>query len=183
MKRKIPIIILLVASFLVPVIFATAQSAEANVSLVKASNFNFANPNTDFSYTITVTNNSLVPLRDIVVTDTWPTIFKLNGQDGGFVAWPITLINPGESASRAFVVTVPTSVTPGGYISKTTFISQNPLTQKSLDYSLDIRQVAVLSSALPSTGGFDLVYFFGAAIVIQLSVLATLSWHKYNRIS
>ncbi|MFH0873647.1 MAG: NEW3 domain-containing protein [Candidatus Komeilibacteria bacterium] len=150
----------------------------ASLRLDKVASSNFANPESTIDYTITVTNQSEVPVTNLVVAESWPPEFTLNGKTGGFATWTIDTLAPGASNTSILTVSIPKGLAAGNYISSTTAISQEPPLQETRQDSLEIRSVAVLSSSLPSTGGNDFLWIT-LALIINCSLIATYSFNRY----
>lgn len=151
------------------------------ITIKKLSKFDFVNPNTDFEYEVTVTNASPETVTNIVMTDTWPRSFAVNGAEGGFTTWTINSLLPGQSETKKIQLHVPAETAPGNYSSRALFISQQPAIQKALDTNLEVRKVTILSAELPTTDGFDSLYVYAGAILFQLSIVASISLHRALR--
>jgi uncharacterized repeat protein (TIGR01451 family) len=151
------------------------------ITIKKLSKFDFVNPNTDFEYEVIVTNASPETITNIVMTDTWPRTFSVNGVEGGFTTWTIASLLPGQSETKKIQLHVPVETVPGNYSSRALFISQQPAIQQALDTNLEVRQVTILSAELPTTDGFDSLYLYAGAIILQLSIIASISLHRVFR--
>jgi len=162
---------------------ATAGVTDSSLIIIqKLSKFDFANPNTDIDYQVVVTNAGPLTIANIVMTDTWPGSFVVNGSTGGFVTWLIPSLSSGQSVIKDLRLHVPAETRAANYSSKTMFISQQPAIQKTLDFNLEVRSVTILSSKLPTTDGFSSMYLYAGALLLQLSIIASLSFNKYLRL-
>ncbi len=155
-----------------------ATMTNQSISIKLQSKFDFANPNTDVDYQIVVTNTGSVPISQIVLTESWPDSFIINGLSGGFVTWTIPNLLPGQSEAKPLQLHVPSNTPAGTYAAQTLFISQQPAIQQTFDHSLEVRDVAILSAELPTTDGFSSMYLYAGALLLQLSLIATFSFHK-----
>ncbi len=160
---------------------APASNDNQAITIQKFSKFEFVNPNTDLEYEVIITNTSPVTITNIVISDTWPRSFVVNGVEGGFTTWTIATLLPGQSETKKIQLHVPTETVPGNYSSRALFISQQPAIQKALDTNLEVRKVTILSAELPTTDGFDSLYIYAGAIVLQLSIIASISLHRFLR--
>ncbi len=153
------------------------------IKIQKQSKFDFANPNTDVDYQIIVTNTSVVPVSNIVLTESWPNTFTVNGLSGGFLTWTIPTLLPGQSVTKDIKLHIPAETLAGYYSAKTMYLSQQPASQDTLDYNLEVRAVTILSSELPGTDGFSSLYFYAGALLLQLSIIASVSITKFLRLN
>lgn len=170
-----PLLLAVIMLFVGPAL-VNAQGLE----IQKIPSSSFANPGTTIEVISRVTNTGTENISGIVVQDAWPANYMINGVVTSSNVWQVENLAGGESQSQVYQVAIPEDAVLGRHSLTSKATSKNPLQEKNLEYSLEVRQVlvdAIEVEAIPVAGGIRKVDIIGFILFIQLLVISVTAFN------
>lgn len=136
----------------IPTVFS--QEYEPILAIEKKVNMKFSNPGGEVTYTVTITNTNTGNLtaENVTLIDRLPKEFYFNSNSTDVNSWILGNLNPGESKTVTYDVTVKKD-TKSGIYENIAIASANNSPEVSARSPLEIRDVTTLGITLPDTNG------------------------------